>query len=237
MYVTRPAPLTGDWESLAKSGGQWARIKLRKQALRAEWDSADHAYYITVRDLSRDAEHVYRANILINATGVLSSPRYIPLPGQESFAGTVIHASDWPEDLGAEQLRGKTVVVVGNGCSGVQIVGTLGTEPAIDLVHLARGKQWFVPNPPGENRHSVAHTPEQIARWNRWPGLLRVQRLLAQVIMDSKFHWYKTKEGAGARKRLEDGIGKWMKDTLPEYMRETAIPDYCELGARRREPS
>lgn len=181
-----------------------------------------------MRDHTDNTEHVYRANILINATGALSSPRYISLPGQDSFNGTIIHASDWPDDLTPEKLRGKTVVVVGNGCSGVQIVGTLGFDPEINLISLARAKQWFVPSPPGEPRHSVAHTPDQIARWNRWPGILRAQRLLAQAVMDYKFYWYKTKEGAKARKWLEAGIGDWMRKTLPEYMRETAIPDYCE---------
>jgi cation diffusion facilitator CzcD-associated flavoprotein CzcO len=173
-------------------------------------------------------EHAYRADILVNACGMLSTPRRIALPGADTFHGTILHASDWPDDLRAADLRGKRVVVVGNGCSGVQIVGELGGDPGIELTSVAQARQWFVPSPKGEARHSVKHTRAQLERWRRWPALLRVERLLAQWRMDAKFYWYRTAEGAGARKRMEDGIGAWMRKTLPAAMRHT-VPEYCEL--------
>lgn len=228
LLLLRSAALTADWESLAKSQGQWPRIKLRHEVIRADWDATDSAYYITVRDLTRDVTDIYRADILLNAAGVLTKPRLISLPGTDSFNGTIFHAAEWPDDLRPEDLRGKQVVVVGNGCSGVQIVGTLGQDPGIKIVNVAKAKQWFIPSPPGEKRHSVAYTDEQRRRWKTWPGLMRAQRVIAQAVMDYRFYWYKTEQGKKARKWLEDGIGGWMRQTLPEYMRETAIPNYCK---------
>ncbi|BEI81549.1 hypothetical protein CcaverHIS002_0207090 [Cutaneotrichosporon cavernicola] len=218
------------WEALARTEGLWHRVKLQYTAVRAEWDADETAYYVTMHDHTGE-EHVYRADILINATGMLSTPRRIELPGADRFEGTILHASDWPEDLRAEQLRGKKVVVVGNGCSGVQIVGELGVDPDIEITSVAEARQWFIPSPKGESRHSVKHTRKQIDKWKRWPCLLRLERLLAQWRMDAKFYWYKTKEGASDRQRMEEGIGAWMRKTLPEYMRHT-VPEYS-FGARR----
>ncbi|BEI89346.1 uncharacterized protein CcaverHIS019_0207080 [Cutaneotrichosporon cavernicola] len=192
------------WEALARTEGLWHRVKLQYTAVRAEWDADETAYYVTMHDHTGE-EHVYRADILINATGMLSTPRRIELPGADRFEGTILHASDWPEDLRAEQLRGKKVVVVGNGCSGVQIVGELGVDPDIEITSVAEARQWFIPSPK--------------------------ERLLAQWRMDAKFYWYKTKEGASDRQRMEEGIGAWMRKTLPEYMRHT-VPEYS-FGARR----
>ena len=107
-----------DWANLAESRGQLPRIKLRQQVVRADWDASRKVYDITIRDLSKGQEFVVEAHILLTAAGGLSTPRYIELPGKEGFEGRVIHAGDWPRDLAAEDLRGKTVVVVGNGCSG-----------------------------------------------------------------------------------------------------------------------
>ncbi|KLT40229.1 FAD/NAD(P)-binding domain-containing protein [Cutaneotrichosporon oleaginosum] len=215
------------WEALARGEGLWPRIKLRYTAVRAEWDASDAAYYVVMRSGDGE-EHIYRADVLVNACGMLSTPR-AGVPGAESFGGRVMHAADWPADLPAEDLRGR-VVVVGNGCSGVQIVGALSALP-VDVTVVAHTRQWFVPSPRGAPRHSVLHTPSQIARWRRWPLLLRLERVRAQWRMDAKFAWYRTREGAAARKRMEEGIGAWMRAALPEYMRDT-VPSYS-FGARR----
>ncbi|GMK54033.1 hypothetical protein CspeluHIS016_0106190 [Cutaneotrichosporon spelunceum] len=226
------------WEALARTEGLLHRVKLGYTAVRAEWDAASAAYFVTMSGAGAEggergerAEHVYRADILINACGMLSTPRRIDLPGADSFAGTLLHVSDWPADLRAEHLRGKRVVVVGNGCSGVQVVGELGTDPAIELTSIASARQWFVPSPKGEARHSVKHTRQQIERWRRWPCLLRLERLRAQWRMDAKFYWYRTREGTTARRRMEEGIGAWMRRSLPAHMAHT-VPEYS-FGARR----
>lgn len=94
------------------------RIHLSKNVEGAEWDADRAMYTVTVKDTKTGEESTVEANIVISAFGLLSNPRHISLPGQDEFQGTVLHAAEWPEDLGNEQLRGKTVVVVGNGCSG-----------------------------------------------------------------------------------------------------------------------
>src|SRR5688572_27217063 len=59
------------------------------------------------------------ANVLISGTGQLNRPRVPALPGAESFAGASWHSARWNADY---DLRGKRVVVVGNGASAAQFV-------------------------------------------------------------------------------------------------------------------
>lgn len=168
---------------------------------------------MTVRDLAKDKDVVYEAQIVISGAGGLSTPRYIDLPGEDEFTGRVIHAADWPRDLSTDELKGKNVVVVGNGCSGVQIVGTLGLDPDIKLVSLARAKQWFVPSNPGQPRHSVPYSDKRREWYNRLPFLLTLERKATWMVMDYLFFWYKQKEGKRARAKMEK-VGGRRKTTL-----------------------
>jgi putative flavoprotein involved in K+ transport len=59
---------------------------------------------------------LYKA--VISATGVFGNPITPYIPGMETFTGTLIHAHDF---IDPEQLRGKRVLVIGNGPSGIDI--------------------------------------------------------------------------------------------------------------------
>lgn len=48
---------------------------------------------------------------------MLARPQRMALPGIDEFEGKLIHAAEWPEELDNKALKGKTVAVVGNGCS------------------------------------------------------------------------------------------------------------------------
>lgn len=63
---------------------------------------------------------------VISATGRFCRPCLPPLPGQDHFRGTLLHAHDY---LGPEPFAGQRVMVVGNGPSGVDI--------ATELAHVA----------------------------------------------------------------------------------------------------
>jgi len=84
----------------------------------ADWDAKRAVYTVRIRDTQTKETTTVEANIVVSAFGLLSNPRHIDLPGQDTFEGTVLHAAEWPEDLTNEKLHGKKVVVVGNGCSG-----------------------------------------------------------------------------------------------------------------------
>lgn len=60
---------------------------------------------------------------IISATGRFSCPVWPTIPGMERFGGQLLHAHDY---RGPESFRGKRVMVVGNGPSGVDISAELG---------------------------------------------------------------------------------------------------------------
>ena len=60
------------------------------------------------------------APFVVAATGILSVPLEPAIPGMESFTGTSLHTSRWPES--AVDLSGKRVGVLGTGSTGVQLI-------------------------------------------------------------------------------------------------------------------
>jgi len=64
------------------------------------------------------SEGIWHYPVVISATGIFGSPIMPDIPGMVDFAGEIIHAHDFTDPA---QLRGKRVLVVGNGPSGIDI--------------------------------------------------------------------------------------------------------------------
>jgi cyclohexanone monooxygenase len=64
-----------------------------------------------------------RARYCIMATGGLSAPNRPDFPGIDTFAGTIVQTSLWPEQ--GVELAGKRVGIIGTGSSGVQAIPEL----------------------------------------------------------------------------------------------------------------
>lgn len=63
---------------------------------------------------------------LISGMGVLSQPIWPAIPGREKFAGTMVHAAQWPHE--GIDLKCKRVGLIGLGASGIQITPTIAPE-------------------------------------------------------------------------------------------------------------
>lgn len=70
----------------------------------------------------------YVASFVVAATGILSVPLEPTIPGMDSFAGTSLHTSRWPE--GGVDLTGLRVGVIGTGSTGVQLIPVVAREAA-----------------------------------------------------------------------------------------------------------
>lgn len=87
-------------------------------------------------------------------------PSYPDVPGLREYKGRVLHTSTWPAELeDVKTLKGKEIMVVGNGCSGyveagavegrqtdsrVQLVAALSKEPDIKVIPVSRSQHWIV---------------------------------------------------------------------------------------------
>ncbi len=145
-YYSRQAANLAYLQKCADKYGLRPLIRFESEVLRAHYDPGAKQWDIVYRRGS--SERSIRANALVCAVGQLNRPVTPPLPGLESFAGTVAHTAQWPANL---DLKGKNVALIGAGASAVQV----GCAIAPDVASLAifqRSGSWIVRSP---NIHRV----------------------------------------------------------------------------------
>lgn len=79
---------------------------------------------------------------LVVATGYNGVPRVPTWPGQEDFAGEILHSSDYRTGM---TWQGKRAMVVGVGNSGAEIAVDLWESGARDVLLCARSPVWVTP--------------------------------------------------------------------------------------------
>lgn len=83
------------------------------------------------------------ASVLVMATGIWSAPVRPRLPGEEQFAGRILHSRDYRNP---QPFRGQRVLVVGAGNSGAEIAVDL-AEHGVETGIVVRSGVAFVPRP------------------------------------------------------------------------------------------
>lgn len=79
---------------------------------------------------------------VVAASGILSVPLEPDIPGMDTFAGTSLFTSRWPE--GGVDLTGKRVGVIGTGSTGVQLIPVVARE-ALHLSVFQRSPAYTLP--------------------------------------------------------------------------------------------
>ncbi|MBA3741891.1 NAD(P)/FAD-dependent oxidoreductase [Sporichthya sp.] len=128
---------------LARESGVDSRIRYRTKALGASWSSADARW--TVRAESAGAPVEITANFVYLCTGYYDYDKgHTPhFPGQEDFAGTIVHPQFWPKDL---DYTGKRVVVIGSGATAITLVPSM-APTAGHVTMLQRTPSWVLSLP------------------------------------------------------------------------------------------
>lgn len=106
----------------------------------AEFDDDTSTWVLTLAS-PNGVERQARANVIISAAGQFSTPRLPDIPGVEDFQGDFFHTTAWDQSF---DPTGKTVAVIGNGSTGVQLTPWL-AEHAQHLYVLQRTPQWIAP--------------------------------------------------------------------------------------------
>lgn len=73
-----------------------------------------------------DTGTTYEVKYLVMATGPLSMPKPLDIPGAETFAGQLLQAQKWPHD--PVDFTGKRVGLIGTGSSGIQITPVVAAQ-------------------------------------------------------------------------------------------------------------
>lgn len=101
----------------------------------ATWDSTASRWRVETSQGSMTAE------VLVAATGALSTPKFPQVPGLEKFAGTKFHSATWNHE---HDLTGERVAVIGTGASAVQFVPEI-ADRTQRLTVFQRTPAWVVP--------------------------------------------------------------------------------------------
>ena len=126
-------------KTVAKKYDLEKHMRFNERVNMAVWDDARSSYLV---ETSRGK---YWAMFLVSGTGLLSVPK-MPAFVQDAKISTkvkVVHSAEYDRSL---RLDGKTVAVIGNGSSGVQLVEAI--QPiAKRLVLVQRTPKWVFPKP------------------------------------------------------------------------------------------
>ncbi|KIW22097.1 uncharacterized protein PV07_12513 [Cladophialophora immunda] len=218
----------------AKAYGVPEHVRFQHRVTEARWNEANGQYDLIVEDLSRGETLTDKAEVLINASGILNSWKWPDLPGLHTFKGTLLHSAHY--DTSAK-LEGKVVGVIGTGSSGIQIVPQV-QAVAKHLHTFHRSATYITPELALElapNGRDTMYSPEQQKRWADNPEEFLVFRKRAIHVLNTGFETIR-KNSKDQRETLQM-IKEQMKKRLakkPELI-PLLIPDFA-LGCRRFTP-
>ncbi|WP_373092224.1 flavin-containing monooxygenase [Zhongshania sp.] len=91
--------------------------------------------------IETDAAGSFEAQILINASGPLSTPVTPQFPGRDTFKGKSFHTNSWDHSY---NYTGKRVAIIGSGASAAQVIPAIASE--VDKLHVfQRSPHWVLP--------------------------------------------------------------------------------------------
>ncbi|AOW93671.1 cyclohexanone monooxygenase [Rhodococcus sp. WMMA185] len=120
---------------VAADTGVLDRVVTECELQGARWDDSRALWSV------RTSSGTLTADVLVVATGALSTPSFPDVPGIENFGGTVFHSAAWNHD---HDFRGEEVAVIGTGASAVQFVPEI-APVAKHLTVLQRTPAWVIP--------------------------------------------------------------------------------------------
>lgn len=209
------------------------RIRFGTKVEGAEWDEARKLWI--VRTTRGGESVVYEANILLMAVGPNNAPNYPDVKNLDSFKGKVIHSANWDHSV---DLTGKKVVLVGTGCSGVQVSNAIADKVG-ELVIIQRQPEHIIPNPAAHAsvdplEIAAMESIPFVAQWKRLQSLSSsFQDMHGMVMRDEEYS-----KATGGFGPINDGIRMMCEGYLKSHfpndpeMVKLLTPDYPVFSKR-----
>jgi cation diffusion facilitator CzcD-associated flavoprotein CzcO len=169
-------------------------------------------------------ETIYRSRVLVAAVGQLHAPAFPDIPGVEAFGGVHFHSARWNH---AQDLRGKSVAVIGTGSTAIQVVPSIAARVRKLLV-FQRSPGYVRPKP------DKIYAPAELARFERFPILRRLDRALTYCRNEARFINF---DFAPLNRRAQRQFRAALENRIADpELRRKLTPDYA-LGCKRGLPS
>ncbi|KAM5342812.1 hypothetical protein ACJ41O_013778 [Fusarium nematophilum] len=129
------------FEDFAERHGSKKYMKLNTKVIEARWNEEKGQWNLTLEDqTTKETWHDW-CHALVNGTGILNTWKWPDIEGLHDFKGEMLHSASWRESV---DFKGKSVAVIGNGSSSVQIVPAL--QPVVkDMKVFMRSSTWISP--------------------------------------------------------------------------------------------
>jgi monooxygenase len=191
----------------AHEQGIFSKIRFRQRLTQASWSSDRARWSLDVQAHAQNGaqngadsnqENLrYTCNFLYMCSGYYDYEQgYAPkFPGQDEFAGRVVHPQHWTPDI---DYAGKRIVVIGSGATAVTLVPALAAK-AENVVMLQRSPTYVVSFPAQDviaNFFRKRFSPMTAYRVTRWKN----------ISLGAFFYGLARRSPDKARKRIVDAV-------------------------------
>ncbi|KAI9842245.1 MAG: hypothetical protein M1837_007390 [Sclerophora amabilis] len=199
-------------------------IKPLHEVVGARWNDDAGTWSVEIENLTSGVTVTETCDIIINASGYLNKWTLPDIPGLKEYKGILLHSAKWDETF---DLRDKSVALIGNGSSGVQILPAI--QPTVrNLTVFIRSPTWILP-PIGAGQH--IYTPREIEEFTNNPAALMALRKGNERVVNSFFSLYL--RDSPLQEELKTQVKKEMKSRLQDEAMEGKLIPSWGLGCRR----
>ena len=212
-------------------------LKLRRREV-AEWEvmlgsdisEVGRGGQIKMETVNAGETWTHECKVLISAVGGLVEPKKIEMAGSENFKGDVMHSAQWDHSI---SIEGKDVVMIGNGCSAVQIIPEIAPKVK-SLTQVSRSRHWIIPRQEAPMMEEETYNKYASTVFSYIPGSMRTFRFLIFCLTESMWPAFKqTPTGEKVSKNWEKLSIDYIKANAPEKYWPLLIPNY-RVGCKRR---
>ena len=137
-YFARGAEVKAYIIHVAKKFDVFSKIRFGRRIASATFDETADIWVLRFGSGDLEPESV---NVLVAASGLFAVPKLPDIPGIDEFGGTIVHSTEWSDDIPVEKRR---IAVIGNGSTGVQILPRLAADGG-EMAVFQRTPQWMSP--------------------------------------------------------------------------------------------
>jgi cation diffusion facilitator CzcD-associated flavoprotein CzcO len=180
-------------------------VKVCHKVVGAEWIEGRQKWQIQVvrtdgRELMTSNRHtqegevgeqfVDECDVFINATGCFNDWKWPAIPNRDMYQGQLLHSAAWPKEA---SLEGKTVALIGNGSTGVQILPAI-LDQVKKVYVFVRSRTWitagFAQKFAGPGGSNLFFSDDQKRKWSENPAEYLAYRKAVESELNSRFRLY-----------------------------------------------
>lgn len=193
----------------------------------AEWDEVRELWVVEFENDITKERFKRECSVLVTAVGTLDNPSVPEIKGRESFKGESFHSARWDYSC---SLKGKNVMVLGNGASGTQFMSAVADEVGEkgSLTQIVRGAHWWMKRGNPEYGRFFKFAMKYL------PGATVIYRTYLALQLEQMFKsFWMNEDGKKRRDAYAKATYEFIKEEAPREYWDILRPDY-EPGCKRR---